>query len=258
MARTQTTRKNDFPDYATKDILAALPIAHLLACGFFLYGYSRTFGFHTIALASFQDIFPISVREMGIVYFGLLVPLALRAGALPDRAAAAATSDAGAAAPSPRRRVVQTKWNLVWFCLCAITVCLLNLLLIDNIVALTSERIGMTISGGLLILLWLAEVAVIWRTRRLRFSSFEVAAIGTTLLVCGCLLFGVHKGMLDANRDFERSVGRYLSCQPRGLLVRRLGGSDIVLVADKTYWVGAGLCSRASTHADLLPPQPTP
>ena len=243
MAANGTRSGGAFRPLETKDLLAALPVAHLLACALFIYGYCRTFGDHIIALVSLGDIFAISVREMGIVYAALLLPLSLRVAT-----GAPGTRPNGSAAEAATSRA---RLYVNWFCIAAVFVSLVALLFAKDLATAAGPQVATRVTLGLLLALSAAEWALVWATRRLPLSSFDVRAVGATLLVCACLQYGVHKGLLDKYRDHGPSVDKYLNCDGGGLLVRRLGGYDIVLMegggqGPAHYRVGSGICAAAS------------
>ena len=219
-----------------KDVLFALPLAHLLACGLFIWGYCRAFGLHVITLVNVDDVFTTSVREMGLIYALLLLPLSLRtrfgdwlALKLPGGKISSKTDDETSRMRSAENWLVGL---LVVASAAAIGLTLFKHQLAELLESLNPKWLTLP----LLTLVGVAEISFVWRTRNLSIQPYRLLALASAVLVVACLVSGVHKGLLDRYRDYGTYGERYLHCHgtdaPSGQLIRRLGGHDLVHISD--------------------------
>lgn len=218
-----------FTSELLKNLSTAIPIAHLLASCFFIFGYCQGFGHHIIAFITLSDVFAASIRAMGQAYLFCLLPVVA----------------AWAFKSWRRKRMLGVAFGagfLIILSAQAFTVLLPQL---------SSERSHRSLGEYLSILamisifaafLSLLIIAELRSKLTVNYLSRNIM-IGFSAVLLFSLALGVNKGAIDEGRDHARTVGHYSSCGPsRNVVIRPVGPYFLALSSTDAWLLVDGEC----------------
>lgn len=199
-----------------KELATVVPVVHILAACFYLFGYSEGFGHHIIAFMTANDVFVASLRAVGQVYLLMSLPIVL---ALIWRA----VKD-------------QDRANIILYVFLAAALALVLTMILQKTSSPLSgfgrREASIAFIAILLVglLAWLIYAAGKgWLSAG--WSRLNVVA-GVALLFALSMAFGYNKGITDLERSHSSADHVYFSChnaEGAQVVVRSIGSHYLAL-----------------------------
>lgn len=204
-----------------KNLATTIPIIHVLAACFFLFGYCLAFGKHIIAFVTISDVFAVSIRAIGQVYLFISIPI-FAFFILRSR--------------RRRQRNSLAAYNL----LLLIVLLLLGAALIPQPFFERARDLQEHVSLGVLIAILAGFFFGLRFADRKTGLKTEyvpgIVAIGLAVFLAFSLALGVNKGLIDGGRRYEAAVQNYAKCAEADKVIIRPIGSYFLALDSAELW----------------------
>lgn len=209
-----------------KDATTFIPIVHLLAACFFIYGYCSGFGSRIIAFVTISDVFIVSVRAVGQVYILISLPILVAFSI---------------------RFAKQRDHGKMWSALITVLIMagMIAFVLSASLTPLSGRRQA-EIVGLLLILVvivvYFALVVYVTNFRKVgAFGAQHVAGMILAIFVLSSCL-GYSKGVTDRARQYGAAHAHYFQCPDGRAIIRPIGSHYLSLDPGNQWGLVDGDC----------------
>lgn len=206
-----------------KNLTTLVPIAHILAACFFLFGYCLGFGNHIIAFVTISDVFAVSIRAIGQVYLftacPLLIFLAFRA----------------------KRKKYFGNLALYAFLL-AIVMSVLAIALAPRLFSQDPRAFREVASMVALVMILAGVLAWLFFAESKSMFEREYAAqasvvVGLAVILTFSLGLGYNKGAIDNGRKYAQAIRSYSRCAATDKVVIRPIGPYFLALNSENRWL---------------------
>lgn len=206
-----------------KNLATLVPVVHILAACFFLFGYCLGFGSHIIAFVTISDVFAVSIRAIGQVYlftaWPLLVFLVFR------------------------RKCENDSGNLgLYVFLLAIVTLILVIVLGSGLFSQdprTPREWGSLVALGFIVSAVLAGLFFDWPKLMLERQYAVQASVvtGLSVILVFSLALGFNKGAIDNGRKYAQAKDSYSRCADASRVIIRPIGSYFLALDNNDLWL---------------------